>query len=80
MRKSQIWTFTPLPTQTVRSSDAISLERLNLEWLQGEGARNCTGITVNSNVYVLAVLERLESHVTPNFELAKGNTTGKPPR
>jgi hypothetical protein len=68
MRKSRIWT---LPTQTERSSDAISLKQRNSEWLQDGGVRNCTRITVNSNVDVFAVLERLGSHVTLNFEHAE---------
>jgi hypothetical protein len=50
MRKSRIWICEPLQTQIVRSSDTISLKELNLEWLQGEGARNRMRITVCSNI------------------------------
>jgi len=37
-------------------------------------ARNGTRITVNNNIHVFAVLQRLADHVTPNFEHAKATS------
>lgn len=62
---AEFWIFEPPQTQIMRCLDAVSLKELNLAWVQGQGLRNYAQITVNSNVHMFAVLQRLADHVTP---------------
>src|SRR5271163_2489820 len=54
MQKDRIRIFEPLPTQIMRSSDAITLEALNLEWAQGQKPGTARGsLSTTISMYLL---------------------------